>query len=136
NMEPVPLPNRCWSLGRVLAGYVGSRPQHERVVVLATGGLSHWIFTPEMGRVNESFDRECLSKLAAGQAGTLAQLSAEAIRERAGNGGLELLCWLCMAGSVTGPGEVIFYEPMHKWATGMAGLSMGAGAATAGGTQK
>jgi 2'-aminobiphenyl-2,3-diol 1,2-dioxygenase, large subunit len=125
NMLPVPKPRRCWELGRTIANFARSRPAKERIVVLATGGLSHWILTSEMGRVNEAFDRECLQLIVSGQAESLAAVPAARIEEQAGNGGLELLNWLCMAGSVPGrTGEVVFYEPMRKWSTGMAGISM------------
>jgi aromatic ring-opening dioxygenase catalytic subunit (LigB family) len=125
NMTPAPRPSRCWALGQVLASYIASRPEPERVLVVATGGLSHWVMQPEMGKINETFDRNCLALLAAGDGVTLADMSAAKIEQEAGNGGLEFVNWLCMAGAAAPVGgEVIFYEPMTAWLTGMGAIAM------------
>jgi len=125
NMSPVPAPQRCWNVGRAVGRFIAGRPQGERVAIVATGGLSHWIMRPEMGRVNAAFDLKCLETIAGGDAISLSSLSAEVIEREAGNGGLELVTWLCMAGAVyPAGGEVVFYEPMEAWLTGLGGIVM------------
>ena len=45
--------------------------------------------------------------------------------ESAGNGGLELNCWMMMTAMVPDAhGEKIYYEPMPAWMTAMGGISM------------
>jgi 2'-aminobiphenyl-2,3-diol 1,2-dioxygenase, large subunit len=130
-MWPAPAPARVWKLGNVLRDFIETaRPENERVAVLATGGLSHWICMPGQGNVNEDFDRSVIETLAAGDGHRLAQLTAERILAEAGNGGLEVLNWICMAGALPGcRGERVYYEPIRPWLTGMGGLALDAGAA-------
>ncbi len=130
-MEPVPAPRRVWALGQALRDTVERhRPAAERVVVLATGGLSHWICMARQGDVNEAFDREVLDRLVRGEGDRLAALTAADILDRAGNGGLEILNWIAMAGAVAGArGETIYYEPIPSWLTGMGGVAMDLGGA-------
>ena len=52
-------------------------------------------------------------------------MTTSKIQERAGNGGLELLNWMMMAGTVPeAKGEKVFYEPMPAWQTGLGGILM------------
>lgn len=128
NMDPAPSPRRCWALGQAIGRAIAEMPGDQRVLVVATGGLSHWILKPEMGRVNAKFDRQCLDAIASGDAGTLANLSIQELEAQAGNGGVELVTWLCMAGTVwPNGGTVVFYEPMEAWLTGMGGIVMHTG---------
>lgn len=126
NMEPSPSPSRCWNLGSALKTYVEQqRPKGERVVVIGTGGLSHWLMVDRDGEINEAWDREVLDLFAAGRANELADLKTADIMAVAGNGGTEIRNWLVMAGAVPGcRGEQIFYEPMYKWKTGMGAVQL------------
>ena len=126
NMDPPPAPARCHALGRVLRLTVEEdRPAGERVAVLATGGLSHWLNVPRHGEVDEAFDRWVMDILIAGRGQELARLSAADIVTRGGNGGLEVMNWL-MAGAAAGEtgGEVVYYEKMPEWFTGMGGIML------------
>jgi 2'-aminobiphenyl-2,3-diol 1,2-dioxygenase large subunit len=126
NMEPVPSPARCHALGGVLRETIDRhRPGPERVAVLATGGLSHWLNIPRHGEVSEAFDRNVLSHFERGQPESLTRLTPAQIVEQGGNGGLEICNWLLAAGAAPGwKGEVIYYEPMPEWFTGMGGLEL------------
>ncbi|QSR29108.1 hypothetical protein CFI00_01050 [Nocardioides sp. S5] len=109
---------RCHQLGKVLADYAASRP--ERVAVVGCGGLSHWPGTPDMGRINEEFDRDFLTLLENGGGGEAATWSTDYIREHAGNGGLEIRNWILVSGAVGDrPGRSLYYEPIPQWVTGM-----------------
>jgi len=124
NMPVVPAPQRAFELGQVLAEAIGAGPW-ERAVVVAGGGLSHWLCTPEEGRVNEAFDRHFLELMSAGRAAELARLSVTELEAAAGNGGLELANWLFMAGTLPrARGETFYYEPIPAWITGMGGLAL------------
>jgi aromatic ring-opening dioxygenase catalytic subunit (LigB family) len=134
-IDPVPSPARCWALGGVLRAMVEERrPAGERAVVVATGGLSHWLCDPQEGRVNEAFDRDVIGRLVSGRGAELARLTQATILEQAGNGGLELTAWLFAAGCLPGArGEQIYYEPMPAWITGMGGIALHATARGAAG---
>jgi hypothetical protein len=122
-----PSPGRCYRLGEVLRSYVETaRPTGERVVVVGLGGLSHWLRVPEEGKIAEDFDRDFLNALGTGRAQQFAETcSANKFIAAAGNGGVEALSWLVAAGAAgdTG-GEVLFYEPIVRWITGMAAMSL------------
>ena len=125
-MTPPPAPSRVWLLGNALRRYVDTgRPPAERVVIRATGGLSHWICLEDQGRVNQAFDRRIIDMLVSGNGDDLARLSAEELLAQAGNGGMEILNWICMAGALPGGrGESIYYEPIPAWLTGMGGVAL------------
>lgn len=125
-MTPSPSCKRGYELGRALRAFVETqRPINERVAVLGTGGLSHWICLPDSGRVNEIWDRRIMDFLVSGDGDKIASLSREEILRDGGNGGLEIATWAFVAGAsgdVTG--RVIYYEAMTSWWTGMGGVVM------------
>ena len=126
NMDPVPTPARCHALGGVLRETIDKhRPAEERVAVLATGGLSHWLNIPRHGEVAEDFDRGFLASFERGQPESLTRLSPAQVVEQGGNGGLEIVNWLLAAGAAPGwKGETVYYEPMPEWFTGMGGMEL------------
>ncbi len=123
--DPAPPPAQAWALGRMLGDYIReARPPAERIVVMAGGGLSHWIGVPEEGQVNETWDEAFLRILEEGRHEELAALDNANIRKEAGNGGLEVSSWIALAGALPStPAQRIFYEAMPGWATGMAGIA-------------
>jgi 2'-aminobiphenyl-2,3-diol 1,2-dioxygenase, large subunit len=125
NMTPLPSPKRIYQLGKVLKEAIEAFPGDLRIAVLGTGGLSHWLFMPRMGEIAVDFDKMCLSEIAAGHAEKLANLPAQEIVDKSGNGGIELVIWLMAAATVEGKkGEQVYYEPMPEWLTGMGGLAI------------
>src|SRR5690606_7853889 len=126
NMQPIPSPKRCVALASVLRESLErDLPGGARAVVLAAGGLSHWLNVPGMGTVNTAFDREVLDKFMAGRSNELAALSVADIVERGGNGGIEILTWMMAAASCPGaPAEEIYYDAMPEWFTGMGGIAL------------
>jgi 2'-aminobiphenyl-2,3-diol 1,2-dioxygenase large subunit len=125
-LDPSPAPQVCWTAGALLKRFVEQRrPEGERVALLAGGGLSHWLAVPEEGRVNEAWDRWFMNTLVSGHAEELTRLTNAEILEAAGNGGLEVAAWIAMAGAVpTARGEVLYYESLPSWASGMGGVAM------------
>lgn len=133
NMDPPPEPARCYALGEVLRETIErDRPAGERVAVVATGGLSHWLNIPRHGEVAGEFDHWVIDSLVDGRSAEIARLSAADIVERGGNGGLEVMNWM-MAGAACGNhgGERIYYEAMPEWFTGMGGVALALGPSTA-----
>lgn len=118
---PLPTPARCRDVGAFVGAFVRSRPGTERVALLATGGISHWVGTPETGRINPEWDQRVLDDVARGDVDRLAGLTWEEIERDGGNGGQEIRNWIALLGAVPGwKGEVLAYEPVAEWITGCA----------------
>ncbi len=116
---PLPRMGRCIALGKAVRKAIESFEGAERVVVLATGGLSHDVGTPRMGIVNAEFDRTFLSLLEAGEPEALACYAQEHVNE-AGNGAEEIRNWLVAHGIAGCRGFTLHhYEPVQDWYTGI-----------------
>jgi len=116
--EPMPLPKRIYQLGALLRQVVSARPKGEGVAILGSGGLSHWVGTPEMGRINVAFDERFLSLAGEGKGNHLSEWSPEEIG-KGGNGAHEVRSWIGVMGAFPEvKGEVVAYEPVVQWATG------------------
>ncbi|GAB3580871.1 hypothetical protein GCM10027445_51850 [Amycolatopsis endophytica] len=114
---PWPTAKRCYDFGRMLRGAVARQTAAQRVVVLATGGLSHWVGLPESGDINEKFDRDFLARLESGDPARLTAFTREEI-DAAGNGAHEIRTWLVAAGAAATGFDVLAYEPVSAWLTG------------------
>lgn len=117
-IEPMPLPQRLYQLGKVLRQVIASRPQGERIAIIGAGGISHWVGTPETGRINVDFDDMFLENSYKGRGEDLSELTPEQIGE-GGSGAHEVRNWLGVMGAMGDEsGEVVAYEPVVQWATG------------------
>lgn len=117
---PMPTLRRCYRFGEMLRRAVEAQQEADRVVVLGTGGLSHWVGMPEAGKINTDFDRDFLDALARGDAESILTLTDEQI-DAAGNGAHEIRSWVVAAGAAAGaPFDVLAYEPVPEWLTGTA----------------
>jgi hypothetical protein len=118
---PLPLTRRCLEVGAFVGEFVRGRSDPGRVALIATGGLSHWVGTPETGRINPDWDHWVLDHIARGDVAPLARLTWEEIERDGGNGGQEIRNWIALLGAVPGwKGEVLAYEPVAEWITGCA----------------
>jgi aromatic ring-opening dioxygenase catalytic subunit (LigB family) len=114
---PWPTPKRCFDFGRMVRRAVEAQSLVERVVVIGTGGLSHWVGLPESGNINSDFDRDFIARLEKGDPERLTAYSREEIDE-AGNGAHEIRTWLVAAGAAETAFDVLVYEPVPEWLTG------------------
>lgn len=126
NMQPVPSPQRCYQLALALRELIDKhRPENERVAIIGSGGLSHWLNIPRMGEVNEKFDEEIINLVISGQGEKIARMTVSEILEHGGNGGLEIMNWMMMSiVADKAKGVKTHYEPMPEWMTGIGGVSM------------
>lgn len=99
--HPLPSALRCWKLGRAIGRALASWRGPEKIVVVATGGLSHQLDGARAGFINKAFDLFCLDKIVSDPQ-ALTSLSNREIIERAGSQGVELLCWIAMRGALQG----------------------------------
>lgn len=119
-VEPLIHKRRAYQVGEALRHAIADWPADERVVVIGSGGISHWVGLPEMGKVNQEFDRWVLDCLVRGDHESLIQKDDASILAEAGNGALEIRSFLCAMGALQSTGaEVIAYEAGPDWVTGL-----------------
>jgi 3-O-methylgallate 3,4-dioxygenase len=87
----VPSARRCFDLGVAVARAISARPSDERVAIVTSGGLSHFV-------INEELDRTFLAALADGDDG---RLVAPLTRAQMRSGNSEMLNWVTAAGMLT-----------------------------------
>lgn len=101
-------PRRAYRLGRAIRDAVKAWPEKLRVVIMATGGLSHFV-------VDEELDRQFLDVLASGDEDRHANLPIAKLQ----SGNSELRCWTALAGSVDHMKmELLDYIPCYRSAAG------------------
>lgn len=109
---PLPTFERCLAWGKLLKEAIESYPERMRVAVLASGGLSHSIGEPTMGRIDEAFDRECIRLLSHTDEKALIGYLEDAV-PGAGNGTDEVRNWLVAHGAAASRGfELVDYLPV------------------------
>jgi aromatic ring-opening dioxygenase catalytic subunit (LigB family) len=114
---PQPSAQRCLQLGRVIGDVATRSPK--RIGLIATGGLSHDPGERNHGVIDSDFDHRFLAAMAAGDGPTLARYT-RAEFAKAGAGAFELLSWVALTGALGGrKGEVVAYEAVQPWATGV-----------------
>jgi protocatechuate 4,5-dioxygenase beta chain len=103
-LDPMPSPARCWKLGLALREAIAELPGNERIVVAATGGLSHQLHGPSFGFTNPDWDRRFLD-LVESDPGLLSTITHQELIERGGAESVEMMVWLVMRGAL-GSGQV------------------------------
>jgi aromatic ring-opening dioxygenase catalytic subunit (LigB family) len=124
---PAPSPRRCYAYGQTIRKAVENYAGADRVVVYASGGMSH--FTAGYpwahyhgpythGGINVDFDRWLMDALERGDGHAVADLSQDDI---IGNGEIELRSWITMLGAIgDARPELLVYEPFYRAIMGMA----------------
>jgi protocatechuate 4,5-dioxygenase beta chain len=98
-IDPMPTPARCWRLGQAIGRAVASLPGSERVVVMATGGLSHQLHGPAFGFTHPEWDQRFLDLLEHAPE-QLATITHDELIERGGAESVEMMVWLVMRGAL------------------------------------
>lgn len=99
--HPLPTPARCFGFGQALGRALLSYPKNQRVVVVATGGLSHQLDGERAGFINKAFDLNCMDEIVDNPQ-ALTKLSIHDLVEQAGTQGVEIIMWLVLRGAMTG----------------------------------
>jgi 3-O-methylgallate 3,4-dioxygenase len=110
---PAPSAARCLEFGRALAALVRDHPGNDRVVIAASGGLSHIT-------IDEPLDAEFLRALRNNDAEFMSAMPASVFDE----GTSEILNWITVGGAAGRGGKVIDYVPLYRTRTGI-GCAMG-----------
>jgi catalytic LigB subunit of aromatic ring-opening dioxygenase len=118
---PLPRLRRCHEMGAFVGRFLRAHPGARRVALVATGGISHWVGTPDTGRINPEWDQQVLDHIARADVEPLLALTHADIERDGGNGGQEIRNWVALLGAVPGwKGELLAYEPVAEWITGCA----------------
>lgn len=109
-----PTAARCWDFGAAMARAIGSWPGEERVAVVASGGLSHFV-------VDEALDRDVLAAILHEDRDRLGALSQAQLM----SGTSEIRNWVAVAGALGGSAfELVDYIPAYRSPAGT-GMGMG-----------
>jgi len=97
---PIPTARRCYKLGQALRRAIESYPEDLRVVVMATGGLSHQVHGERAGFNNVDWDHRFLDAIT-NDPEALAELTHAEYAQAGGLEGAEVIMWLVMRGALS-----------------------------------
>ena len=124
---PLPTARRVYRLGQAVGRAIQSWDSDRKVMVLASGGLSHQLEGERAGHINPQFDHQFLQSMVSNPE-WVTQFSDLEIVEKAGTQGVELLMWLAMRAALTTAGSGVrqvhrnYYLPISNTATGLLAL--------------
>ncbi len=110
---PAPSAKRCLQFGQTLRSLIRHYPSDDRVVLVASGGLSHT-------KIDEALDEDFLRALKTNDTAYMSAMPSSIFRE----GTSEILNWIVIAGAADRNGEVVNYSPLYRTRTGV-GCAMG-----------
>jgi aromatic ring-opening dioxygenase catalytic subunit (LigB family) len=124
-VPPLPSFARCRALGQRLGEAIRAQDVAQRVAIVATGGISHWIGVPETGRINPEWDLAFLDSFETPDLARLDAITPEEFIAGGGPGAGELLCWMVVLGATGSVGATrLLYEPVDAWITGISLVEM------------
>lgn len=100
--HPLPSAERCLAFGRAIGKAIESYDGDRRVLVVATGGLSHQLDGERAGFMNPEFDLMCLNSLIDAPE-KLTGYTTRDLVEISGTQGVEILNWIVARGIVNRP---------------------------------
>jgi aromatic ring-opening dioxygenase catalytic subunit (LigB family) len=112
--HPLPTPRRLFRLGQAIRHAVESYPEDLRVLVVATGGMSHQLHGERFGFTNPDWDNEFMDRLESDPQ-SLVALRHHDYMERGGAESVEMIMWLAMRGALGDKVRRIhrhYYAPM------------------------
>src|SRR5678816_2272329 len=97
---PIPSARRCYRLGQSLRKAIESYPDDLKVVLVATGGLSHQVHGERCGFNNTTWDEQFLD-LIERDPERLTEMTHAEYATRGGVEGAEVIMWLVMRGALS-----------------------------------
>ena len=116
---PVPSARRCFKLGQALRRAIESYPEELKVVIVATGGLSHQVHGERAGFNNTPWDHQFLN-LIENDPDSLANMTHADFARLGGFESAEVIMWLVMRGAVSGRIKCLHKEYYLPSMTGIA----------------
>jgi 2,3-dihydroxyphenylpropionate 1,2-dioxygenase len=114
--------HRAHTFGIALRRAIESVP--ERIVLIGTGGTSHWPCTPDTGKINSEWDEIFLRDWCANDVSSMTAYRDDEILSAAGPGAWEIRTSIAVAGAAGGTGDVRYYKPIPEFACGCLIASM------------
>lgn len=119
---PFPSTSEAHDLGSLLVKYVNEQFPHLRVLLIGTGGISHWVGNRRHGDMNTDFDRWFIELLMNREDDALRAISDDDI-DPGGDGAHEIRTWIAMSGAAREAGlepELVLSEPfVPGWNVGV-----------------
>ena len=100
---PTASPKRCVAFGRALASALSEYAEDKRVLIMASGGLSHMT-------IDEQIDREFLKAVEEHDLAYMAEMDPEVLV----GGTSEIRNWIIVAAASEKAGSVIDYQPCYR----------------------
>ena len=110
---PAPAARRCVQFGAALAETIRRQPGGERVVIVASGGLSHT-------KIDEELDKHVLEALEKNDLDYLGGIPSSVLIE----GTSEIRNWIVAAAAARTEATIVDYQPLYRTPTGV-GCAMG-----------
>jgi hypothetical protein len=110
---PAPSAKRCLQFGQALASIIRQYSSQHRIILAASGGLSHT-------KIDEDLDRRFIRALETNEMSYMRAMPSTVFRE----GTSEILNWIVIAGAANHKGKMIDYFPLYRTRTGV-GCAMG-----------
>jgi aromatic ring-opening dioxygenase LigB subunit len=110
---PAPSAKRCLQFGQALASIIRQYSSRDRVVLVASGGLSHT-------KIDEDLDRRFIRALETNETPYMSTMPSTVFRD----GTSEILNWIVIAGAANQKGTMVDYSPLYRTRTGV-GCAMG-----------
>ena len=121
--RPLPTQRRMCSLGRELRRGIDAMPADDRVVVVATGGMSHQIAGARFGMANQTLDRYFLDALPE-HLDELVELPREEYVRYGGTEAVELSLWFAMRAALSDDARALHRFHTFPAITGCGALVM------------
>jgi protocatechuate 4,5-dioxygenase beta chain len=112
--HPLPTALRCYKLGQAIRRAVADYEPELRVAIVGTGGMSHQLTGRSFGQMQQDNDMDFLDRIERDPE-SLTGLTHEAMMEKYGVEGIELIMWLVMRGALGGAARKVhraYYAPM------------------------
>lgn len=126
---PLPKASRVYALGKAVGEAVAAWGSDQRVLMIASGGLSHQLDGTRAGHINKGFDLQFMDSLLTNPEWAT-QFSIHELVEKTGTQCVELLMWLAMRGSLTAAGPSVrkvhsnYHIPISNTATAVMALEV------------
>jgi len=121
-LAPYPSAARCYRLGQSLRRAIESWDDDRRVLVIASGGLSHQLDGERAGFINKPFDLQFMDSMVDDPT-WITQYSNDELVELTGTQGIELLMWVAARGALDDTPvkqhHAHYHVPISNTATGL-----------------
>lgn len=124
---PLPRAGRVYAMGRAVGEAVAAWGADQRVLFVASGGLSHQLDGQRAGHINKAFDLQFMDSLLTNPEWAT-RFSIHELVEKTGTQGIELLMWLAMRAALTAAGPAVrkvhanYHIPISNTATAVLAL--------------